>query len=271
LHAFDPGYVNEPYASLVQDYPEDDVYPVTGFRVEWGPIFHRGRLDGSARVLVLGQDPAQHEAMVRRILVGTAGRRLQGFLGKLGIETSYVMTNAFLYSVYGQQAGAQHLADKGIADYRNAWLDALMDGNPIDAVVALGTLADRAFRQWRKTAAGQQYHGAYRHVLHPTYPDSAAARGTPFAQAMRRMLEDWNEALDALAPAITHPDVVRPPSRYGTTLKAADLGVIPAADLPAGLPAWMRSDRAWADRVGANAEEKRATIVVRIPEQERPF
>ncbi len=31
------------------------------FRVEWGPIFLRGRLDGPARVLVIGRDPAQHE------------------------------------------------------------------------------------------------------------------------------------------------------------------------------------------------------------------
>jgi hypothetical protein len=33
----------------------------------------------------------------------------------------------------------------------------------------------------------------------------------------------------------------------------------------------MRSDRAWADRVGVDAGEKRATIMVRIPVQERPF
>jgi hypothetical protein len=35
--------------------------------MEWGPILHRGRLDGTARILVIGQDPAQHETVVRRI------------------------------------------------------------------------------------------------------------------------------------------------------------------------------------------------------------
>jgi uracil-DNA glycosylase len=50
----------------------------------------------------VGQDPAQHEAVVRRILVGTAGRRLQGFLTRLGLDRSYVMVNTFAYSVYGQ-------------------------------------------------------------------------------------------------------------------------------------------------------------------------
>jgi hypothetical protein len=48
----------------VLEYPEADVYPTDQFRIEWGPIFHRGRLDGSARVLVIGQDPAQHETIV---------------------------------------------------------------------------------------------------------------------------------------------------------------------------------------------------------------
>ena len=54
------------------------------FRVEWGPLFHRGRLDGTARLLVIGQDPAQSEAVVRRILVGEAGHRTQGLMAKLG-------------------------------------------------------------------------------------------------------------------------------------------------------------------------------------------
>ena len=81
-HPFDPGYVAEPYLTLCAEYPGPDVYPPDQFRLEWGPIFHRGRLDGSARVLVIGQDPAQHESVVRRILVGEAGRRVQGLLAK---------------------------------------------------------------------------------------------------------------------------------------------------------------------------------------------
>ena len=78
--AFDPGYGEEPIRSLVSSYPGAVAYPADGFRLEWGPVFHRGRLDGTARVLVIGQDPAQHETIARRILVGEAGHRLQGFL-----------------------------------------------------------------------------------------------------------------------------------------------------------------------------------------------
>ena len=108
---------------MAEDYPEADVYPPGQFRVEWGPIFHRGRLDGSARVLVIGQDPAQHETIVRRILVGEAGRRLQGLLAKLGVTRSYVLVNTFLYSVYGSVKAATR-RDPRLIGYRNRWLDA---------------------------------------------------------------------------------------------------------------------------------------------------
>ena len=72
-HPFDPGYSKEPFRTLATEYPDASVFPSDQFRVEWGPIFHRGRLDGSARILVIGQDPAQHETIVRRVLVGEAG------------------------------------------------------------------------------------------------------------------------------------------------------------------------------------------------------
>lgn len=270
MHEFDPGYALEPYATLARSYPGPEVYPAEDFRIEWGPIFHRGRLDGTARVLVLGQDPAAHEAIARRILVGTAGRRFQGFLGKLGIDTSYVMVNTYLYSVYGQHAGNGHATDPDIALHRHAWLDALTGHNPIQAVIALGSLADTAFHTWRKTPAGAAFTGAYQHVLHPTYPDSAAASGADPVEAMTKLLTSWNTALDALHGTVT-ADTDRPLVRYGSTLTAADLATIPEADLPPGLPAWMRSDEPWAARKGATPAEKRATITVRIPEDLRPF
>ena len=102
--------------------------PDSDFRIEWGPVFHRGRLDGSATVLLIGQDPAANEAIVRRILVGVAGKRTQGLLRKLGLTRSYVMVNTFLYSVYGQQGGEKHRNDPKIAAYRHQWLDALLVG-----------------------------------------------------------------------------------------------------------------------------------------------
>src|ERR1700733_216973 len=121
-HQYDPGPVGEPYASLVASYPGSDVYPPDSFRVEWGPLFHRGRLDGSARLLVIGRDPGQCGAGLRRILVGEAGHRTQGLMAKLGFTRSYLLVNTFLYSVYGQAGGGRHKDAPGIVAYRNHWL-----------------------------------------------------------------------------------------------------------------------------------------------------
>ncbi len=268
---FDPGYVRARYRKLVSDHPDASVYPLSDFRVEWGPIFHRGRLDGTARVLVIGQDPATHEAICRRILVGEAGQRVQGLLARLGITRSYVLANAFLYSVYGQGGGERHVDDPGIVAYRNRWLDAIARDNQLDAVISLGHLADRAHETWRATPSGSSCPAAYATVLHPTYPESASRRGQiTKAEAFARLCASWNEALVALHPLITQ-DVPTPLSRYGTSIARTDLAAIPACDLPAGMPPWMRSLDAWARRTGTDADSKRATITVSIPKKARTW
>lgn len=270
---FDPGYSRPPFAALVAHYPGPDVYPPEDFRVEWGPIFHRGRLDGSARIVVIGQDPGAHESIARRILVGEAGQRVQGFLRRLGIASSYVMVNAFLYSVYGQGGGERHEGDPAIARDRHAWLDALLVDSDVRAVVALGRLADHAFTAWRATPTGQGTDVVYRRITHPTFPESASAAGQiDYADAMRSMLADWNEALELLRPAIDDPDTSPDPSPYGETLdRDTDLAEIPDRDMPAGTPPWMRSLDAWAARVGGDVEDKRATVEVRVPTSQRPW
>ena len=166
---FDAGY-RRPYATLVANYPDEDVYPPDSFRTEWGPIFHRGRLDGSARILVIGQDPATHETICRRILVGEAGQRVQGLLAKLGITRSYVLINTFLYSVYGQGGGARHIDDADITAYRNRWLDTLSRRNELEAILSLGTLADRAYEAWKETPTGAELRCGVRQRHPPDVP-----------------------------------------------------------------------------------------------------
>jgi uracil-DNA glycosylase len=278
-HEYEAGYPRS-FAALLRDYPGVEVYPAADFRVEWGPIFHRGRLDGSARVLVIGQDPATHEAIARRILVGEAGQRVQGFLAKLGLDRSYVMVNAFLYSVYGQGGGERHKANPAIAAYRNRWLDRLATDR-VQAVVAFGGLANAAYQQWQATPKGQAHPAVYAPIIHPTYPESASASGQKTkAEATKALLASWNAALPALRDAVT-PDVDTPFLPYGEAFAAADLAGIPERDLPPGLPAWMRSVDAWASRraIGeaegptatpaARTEAKRAGIGVRIPRRAR--
>jgi uracil-DNA glycosylase len=272
MSAVDRGYIDEPFASLVAGHPGEDAYPVRDFRLEWGPIFHRGRLDGSARILVMGQDPGTHETIVRRVLVGEAGQRLQGFLARLGIERSYVMINAFLYSVYGQHAANRHRHTEAIAAYRNRWLDALTASGNVRAVLLLGSLARSAFEAWQQTPSGAASGLVARSIKHPTYPEGASRSGSiKKAEAMVELTNDWNLALDELRPLISEPDVPMPDSHYGASLMPADRSPIPVDDLPPGLPAWMRSLDSWAVRSGTTPEDKRATIVIRVPRRERPW
>jgi uracil-DNA glycosylase len=263
-HDFDEGYGQEPFRSLVGEYPGDDIYPAADFRTEWGPIFHRGRLDGSARVLVIGQDPAAHETIARRILVGVAGQRTQGFLAKLGLTRSYVFVNTFLYSVVTQSGGTSHQNDAAIVGYRNRWIDAIIDTNGIEAVIALGTLADHAWTLWKKTPKGKATNVAFAHIIHPT-ADRNVHGDAQHAAFVKQMLVNWNSALTTAHAAITHPDVSGPLVLYGDDFLPTDLVEIPEIDLPAGLPRWMRSLDPWASRVGANAAAQRATIQVVVP------
>jgi len=264
MHEACPGYAVEPFRTLCGDFPGVAVYPPADFRVEWGPIFHRGRLDGSARVLVIGQDPAAQESIARRILVGGAGHRLQGLLAKLGLTRSYVMINTYLFSVYGQGAGEKHNSDPQIAKYRHRWLDALLVNSQIQAVLALGHLADAAWQRYRTSPNGQALNVAYQAVRHPTYPDSASkGNKTKFKQLMAAMLQGWNTAIDALRPVIT-ADQATPLTHYGSTIKKSELVEIPERDMPPGLPLWMRAADQWATRTGTGAA-KRRTITVTIP------
>jgi hypothetical protein len=215
-------------------------------------------------------DPGQHENIARRILVGEAGQRVQGFLARLGITTSYVMVNAFLYSVFGH-GGSAHHADPELVDYRNRWLTALLAGTGMQAVVAFGGFADEAFSRWKATPIGQATEVTFQHVTPHVPRERVGERQLTRAEAMRQMLAGWNAALPVLGPAITDPDVPQTLTPYGEHLKDADVAPIPERNLPPGIPSWMRSVDPWADRFGATANEKRATIVVTVPENQRPW
>jgi uracil DNA glycosylase superfamily protein len=263
-HPFDPGYIAEPFLTLCAEYPGADVYPSDEFRVEWGPIFHRGRLDGSARVLVIGQDPAQHETVVRRILVGEAGSRVQGLLAKLGITHRYVFINAYLYSVYGS-VKAKTRKDPEVIAYRNRWLKALLAGGQVEAVVALGQAADEAWRSWKATTDGQSTNVACQAVTHPTQPESSSnGDKAKLASATKKLLQNWNAALLVLSQQV-RPDGPTPLHLYGETWAEGDRLPIPDFDFPAGLPAWMREQDGWAKRSGADALAKRRNITITVP------
>ena len=264
-HPFDPGYGQEPFRTLCEEYPGAEAYPPSQFRVEWGPIFHRGRLDGSARVLVIGQDPAQHETVARRILVGEAGRRVQGFLAKLGITRSYAFINTFLYSVYGSvRAATRRGAD--LVGHRNRWIDAILAGQNVEAVVTLGKAAAEAWQMWKATPPGLASNIPAAALTHPTQPESSGQGDRArIGAATKTMLANWNAGLQALSPAIQHPDQAVPLVLYGSGFKAGERPPIPEEDMPAGLPAWMHEQDGWARRVGKDPLAKRRTITITVP------
>jgi hypothetical protein len=153
--------------------------------------------------------------------------------------------------VYGQGGGGRNVDDPVITGYRNKWLDAIVQDQPIEAVLSLGTLANQSVKLWQaQTGAGKTFAGVVTNMMHPTYPESASASGQiTRAAAMAKMLATWNAALDRLSEHLT-PDTPRTLAHYGTDLVTSDLSVIPECDLPPGLPAWMRSDQPWATREG---------------------
>ena len=134
-------------------------------------------------------------------------------------------------------------------------------------MIALGHLADDAWQKWKQTQAGQAHSPAYAHVTHPTQPESSSG-GNPdkLKAAIKVMLANWNQALEMLHPQIAHPDAKRELVPYGDAFRPNELVEIPEADLPAGLPEWMRSPAGWAQRVGQTAADKRRNLTVTIPD-----
>jgi uracil-DNA glycosylase len=260
---FCPGYVDEPFRRLAADYPDESAYPQTDFRCEWGPIFHRGRLDGTARVLLIGQDPGQHENVLRRILVGEAGRRVQGFLRKLGISRSYVNINALLYSVYGS-GGAKFISKAKVAEYRGKWIDGILAPGEVEAVVTFGAMAKTAWQKYAVTHPAVSTLPVAT-LTHPTQPESAGGTKAERAVNTKKLLQQWNTALPVLHSAVAHKDVPTPLVLYDDAFVDADKSDIPSFDLPAGIPRWMYEDDGWAQRVGTSVKTKRANITITVP------
>ncbi len=228
LHAagepgFDPG-PPPAWAALFAGAPlaHYRAHPSGRFRLSFGPVFYRGRLDGTARVLLVGQDPAANELVAHRALVGDSGQRVQGLLAKLGITRSYVMVNTFLYGVFGQYDDElrQVASEPAVADFRNAMLDRLVEENPVEVVIAVGRAAREAVQRWDPPP------GLLREsITHPGSPDDAAVTG------------NWNVALARLAAAIEpDPGARTDSSPYGAGFAPEDHQPIPRADLPFGVP-----------------------------------
>jgi Uracil DNA glycosylase superfamily len=221
-------FASAPHATYAAN-PDD-------FRLDFGPAYYRGRLDGTARVLVVGQDPAANELLAHRVFVGASGQRVQGFLRRIGIHRDYVMVNTFLYPVYGQFVGSlrQLTRDPAILGFRNEVLDRVAEHDELEAIVTVGGAAADAVSRW-PGAAGL----AVVAITHPSARDTAA------------LLANWNVGLGALRAAVAPetPGTIDD-TTYGSKWTDADVTPIPRGDLPFGVPEWM-GDGSHGDRARA--------------------
>jgi hypothetical protein len=211
------------------------------FWFDWGPVFYRGRLDGSARMLCVASDPGATERIAGRSLVGNAGQRVQGLLAKLGLTRSYVCLNAWAFGLYPSRALAEqrHLDEPAELAWRNELYDRATS-QELQAIIAFGFMARRAVELWVSRP-----DVPVRGVPHPSNPDEA------------RLLEEWRAAVSELRAIVTpDADGDNGGPNYGTDFAEGDYAPIPRRDLPFGAPAFLGDD-AW---VRAAPGERRNSV-----------
>jgi uracil-DNA glycosylase len=197
------------------------------FWTTWGPVFYRGRLDGTARVLCIASDPGPTERIADRTLVGDAGQRIQGFLAKLGLTRAYLCVNAFPYALHPgfEREADQLLAEPAQQAWRHDFYDAVCP-HAMEAVVAFGKNAQAAFDLWP-----QRPHVPVARIPHPSSRDSA------------KLLGDWREAISTLRAAVNpDPDGDASGPNYGSSFREADYAPIPRRDLPFGSAYFLGDD-----------------------------
>lgn len=213
------------------------------FWYDWGPVFYRGRLDRSARLLCIASDPGPTERIACRTLVGDAGQRVQGFLTKLGLTRSYVLVNAFAYALLPSKAqkATPMLSEPDHLAWRNALLDKIT-GPKLQAVVAFGAQAQAAAALW-----DDRPDVPLLEVPHPSSRDA------------KRLLSEWHDAVESLRAVVTpDDDGDHSAPNYGPSFRESDYAPVPRRDLPFGLPAWFGDDH-----LGRTSKPRRNNTVER--------
>jgi len=221
---FDPGPPPE-WQQLFGNAPLDHyISHASGrFRIDYGPVYYHGRLDGTARLLIVGQDPATDEILAQRAFVDRSGQRLQGLLQKIGISRSYTMLNTFLYGIRGQFDSEMKkiTREAPIIDFRNRLLDRVVATNSIEVVITIGAGARDAVERWPQHTQYPTFN-----LIHPSAPE-------------QMVLPNWNQQLSGLIDAIAPDDpALLDPTPYGDVYTAEDELAIPRFDLPFGIADW---------------------------------
>ncbi|CAN5217866.1 hypothetical protein BH23BAC2_BH23BAC2_03350 [soil metagenome] len=196
--------------------------PANRFRTDFGPVYYRGRLNGTAKILIVGQDPATDEILAQRAFVGLSGQRVQGLLNKVGITASYVMLNAFLYGIFQQfDTEMRNISlEPDILNYRNSLFDKVKAENSLQLILTFGNGAEHAIQHWPGRTGIPWID-----LTHP-------AASNNFVSA------NWNSKLADLHTAVAPDDAsVVDLSAYPVNMAGAE-APIPRKDLPFGIPSW---------------------------------
>src|SRR4051795_12278966 len=222
-----PDFDRGPSAALASHFGAVPDPPVKGdFWFNWGPVFYRGRLDGSARVLCIASDPGPTERVAGRSLVGNAGQRVQGLLAKLGLTKSYVCLNAWAYAAHPSRASTERdkLDEQAQLKWRNELYDAVT-GPKLQAIIAFGDMAQEAIKLW----PGRPM--APHEVPHPSSRDE------------KKLLDEWRAAVIDLRGIVTpDSDGDNTGPNYGSKFVEHDYAAIPRRDLPFGAPPFLGDD-----------------------------
>lgn len=198
-------------------------HPSGRFRLDYGPVYYRGRLGSGTKLLIVGQDPSTDELLAQRNLVGSSGQKVQKLLGKIGISKSYVMFNTFLFGIRGQMDAAMNAiaVEPTILNFRNSLFDKVKAANTLQAIISFGNGADIAIQNWPGRAGIPWFQ-----LHHPSATDNI-------------VLPNWNANLAGLNAAIT-PDstALVNLAPYGAAFTAADSADIPREDLPFAIAEW---------------------------------
>jgi hypothetical protein len=237
----DPGPVGSMKAIMdaTPDY-QSEMGDTTTFWYAFGPVLYRGRLDGSARVLGIASDPGPAECLpfARRALVGDSGQKTQGFLARLGLTRSYALVNGFAVALRPSQktTGLKALKENvAIRTARHALYNGLLAGGGLEAIIAFGEVAYRAYDLWAASNPAVAAVPGFK-LAHPAAVDR---EGTGNDAALKA----WAKAITTLRGVVT-ADADGDPTgpNFGDYFTEVDYERIPRRDLPPAAPAYLGDD-----------------------------
>lgn len=216
-------------ADLLMNYP-DYTAVKDYFWFNWGPVFYRGRLNKSAKVLCVASDPGPTERIGNRVLIGNAGQRVQGFLSKIGLNRSYVCLNGFVFALHPSHLsdGIKLLSDPMHVAWRNKVFDAVT-GPKLQAIIAFGDVAKKTVDLWTGKGTVPVFK-----TFHPSYRNGDD-----------KITADWNRVITELRGIVTKDagaDNTLP--LYGSSFAESDYVPVPQRDMPFGTAPFL-GDEHW--------------------------